>query len=204
MRVAIYARVSTTGQDPEVQLLPLRRYCAERGFEVFQEYVDVGYGGAKCSRPGLDALMEAAAGSSFRLVLVWKFDRFARSVQHLLQALEFFRARGIDFVSLTESIDTTTPIGRMVFTFLGAIAAFERDLLRERTVAGLEKARAAGKHIGRPRISVSADQLIERMAQAREHGKPAGYRKLAKEFGISPASVSRMLREALQKAGDEY
>ncbi len=129
MKVAAYARVSTSnnGQDPEVQLRELREYVARRGWNLAGEYVDVGISGAKEKRPQLDRLIADAHRRKFDAVVVWKFDRFARSVSHLLRALETFKALGIEFVSLSEQVDTSTPTGKMVFTVLGAVAELERS-----------------------------------------------------------------------------
>ena len=153
MRAAIYARVSTTGhgQDPMLQIRELREYCARRGWEVAGEYVDQGISGTRERRPELDRLQADAHRRRFDVVAVWKFDRFARSVSHLLRALEQFQAQGIQFVSLSEQLDTSTPAGRMVFTVLGAVAELERSLIVERVKAGLRNARAKGKRLGRPR-----------------------------------------------------
>ncbi|HYL14231.1 MAG TPA: recombinase family protein [Terriglobales bacterium] len=126
MRVALYGRVSTNNgqQDPELQLRELREYCVRRGWEISGEYIDH-ISGAKDKRPALDRLMADAHRRRFDAVVVWKFDRFARSVSHLLRALETFRALGIEFVSLSEQVDTSTPMGKMVFTVLGAVAELE-------------------------------------------------------------------------------
>lgn len=161
MRAALYARVSTNGhgQDPEVQLRELREYCERRGWAVAGEYTDAGISGAKDSRPELNRLLSDAHRRRFDAVVVWKFDRFARSVSHLLRALETFSALGIAFVSLSESIDTTTPAGKLVFTVLGAVAELERSLIAERVRAGLRNARAKGKRLGRPRVVVDAVQI---------------------------------------------
>src|SRR2546425_4686125 len=157
MKVAIYARVSTTnGQDPELQLRELREYCQRRGWEVAGEYVDVGISGAREQRQQLNRLMADAHRRRFDAVVVWKFDRFARSVSHLLRALETFRALGIEFVSLSEQVDTSTPMGKMVFTVLAAVAEVERSIIVERVRAGLRNARAKGKRLGRPRVSSPA------------------------------------------------
>ena len=152
MRVALYARVSTAdkGQDPRVQTLELEEYSQRRGWSIAGEYVDVGISGTKEKRPELDRLMADAHRRRFDAVLCWKFDRFARSVSHLLRALETFRALGIDFVSFSEQLDTSTPTGRMVFTVLGAVAELKRSLIVERVRAGMRNARAKGKRIGRP------------------------------------------------------
>ena len=141
MRAAIYARVSTAnnGQNPEVQLRELREYVERRGWKLAGEYTDVGISGAKEKRPELDRLLAEAHRRHFDAVIVWKFDRFARSVSHLLRALETFQALGIEFVSLTEGVDTSTPAGKMVFTVLGAVAELERSLIAERVKAGAAK-----------------------------------------------------------------
>jgi DNA invertase Pin-like site-specific DNA recombinase len=126
LKIAIYARVSTkSGQDPEMQLAELREYIRNRCWKISGEYVDKGISGASDSRPELNRLMVASNRRRFDVVVVWKFDRFARSVSHLLRALETFRALGIEFVSLSESVDTSTPTGKMVFTVLASVAELE-------------------------------------------------------------------------------
>jgi DNA invertase Pin-like site-specific DNA recombinase len=161
-RVAIYARVSTInhGQDVGLQTRELRQFAEARGWTVAGEYVDAGVSGARDSRPELNRLMADAHKRHFDIVCVWRFDRFARSVSHLLRALETFKALGIDFLSYSEQMDTSTPTGKMVFTVLGAVAELERSLIVERVRAGLRNARAKGKTLGRPRISVDTDQII--------------------------------------------
>ncbi len=161
MRAAVYARVSTAnnGQSPEMQLRELSEYCERRGWTIAGEYVDVGISGSKEKRPELDKLMAEAHRRRFDVVIVWKFDRFARSVSHLLRALETFNALGIAFVSLSESLDTSTPAGRMVFTVLGAVAELERSLIAERVRAGLRNARAKGTRLGRPRAVVDTARI---------------------------------------------
>ena len=140
-RVALYARVSTDGQDPEAQLQPLRQMAASRGWQVVKEYVDHGWSGAKEKRPALDELMRATEKGleDFNAVVVWKFDRFARSVQHLLKALTAFQENQVAFISLTEAVDTSTAYGKMVFTVLGAVAELERSLIIERIKNGFKK-----------------------------------------------------------------
>jgi DNA invertase Pin-like site-specific DNA recombinase len=147
MRVGLYARVSTlnNGQSPEMQLRELREYCQRRGWIIAGEYVDAGISGAKDSRPELNRLMADAHKRKFDVVCVWKFDRFARSVSHLLRALETFKALGIEFCSFSEQMDTSTPTGKMIFTVLGAVAELERSLIAERVRAGIRNARAKGK-----------------------------------------------------------
>src|SRR3989454_8607896 len=155
-RVAIYARVSTTnhGQDVGLQTRELRQFAEARGWTVAGEYIDAGVSGAKDSRPELNRLMADAHKRRFDVVCVWKFDRFARSVSHLLRALETFETLGIEFCSFSEQMDTSTPTGRMIFTVLGAVAELERSLIAERVRAGLRNARAKGRRLGRPAADV--------------------------------------------------
>ena len=188
-RVAIYARVSTTnhGQDANLQTRELHQFAEARGWQMADEYVDVGISGAKNSRPELNRLMADAHKRRFDVVVVWKFDRFARSVSHLLRALETFQALGIEFVSLSEQLDTSTPTGKMVFTVLGAVAELERSLIAERVRAGLRNAKAKGKRLGRPRIVVDAVT----MDRLRSHGH--SIREIAKELGCSRSLVHKTL-----------
>ena len=146
LRVALYARVSTkhNGQDPETQLMALRDYAKARKLEVFSEYVDIGISGSKDSRPALNRLMTDARKRRFDAVLVARFDRFARSTRHLVLALEEFNALGVDFISLSESVDTSTPMGKMVYTVIAAVAELERSLIRERVVMACSERRRRG------------------------------------------------------------
>src|ERR1700693_2435510 len=161
MRAALYARVSTVnhGQDVTLQTRELEQFAQARGWQVVGAYVDAGVSGAKDSRPELNRLMADAHKRRFDVVCVWRFDRFARSVSHLLRALETFKALGIDFVSYSEQMDTSTPAGKMVFTILGAVAELERSLIVERVRAGLRNAKAKGKRLGRPRSVVDASRI---------------------------------------------
>jgi DNA invertase Pin-like site-specific DNA recombinase len=186
-RAAIYARVSTVanGQSPEMQLRELREYCERRGWQVGGEYVDAGISGAKDKRPQLDRMMGDAHKRRFDVIAVWKFDRFARSVSHLLRALDTFRVLGIEFVSLSESLDTATPAGRMVFTVLGAVAELERSLIAERVRAGLRNARAKGRRLGRPRVSVDSARIVALRRTGRS------WSEIAKETGWTKGTVQR-------------
>lgn len=178
MKAAIYARVSThNGQNPEMQLAELREYCQRRGWEISREYVDVGISGTKEKRPQLDQLSADAKHRHFDALVVWRFDRFARSVSHLLRALEDFRALGIEFISLSENVDTSTPTGKMIFTVLGAVAELERSLIVERVRAGLRNARAKGKKLGRPR-KVTNPSAINRL-----RWQGASWRVIGKSLG---------------------
>lgn len=189
IRAAIYARVSTSDQSADMQLAELREQAQRRGWSIIAEYVDQGISGTKVSRPELDRLMSDARRRRMDVVLVWRFDRFARSTAHLLSALEEFRALGTDFVSLNEAVDTTTPLGRMVFTVVAAVAELERAIIIERVRGGLARARAKGRKLGRPPGSkIDADQVralvSERVPQ----------REIAKRLGIGLGSVARALK----------
>jgi DNA invertase Pin-like site-specific DNA recombinase len=188
-RVAIYARVSTVnhGQDVSMQTRELRQFAEARGWSVAGEYIDAGVSGAKDSRPELNQLMGDAHKRRFDVVCVWRFDRFARSVSHLLRALETFKALGIDFVSYSEQMDTSTPAGKMVFTVLGAVAELERSLIVERVRAGLRNARAKGKTLGRPRVSMDAAKV----GRLREQGR--SIREIADQLGVSRSLVHKTL-----------
>jgi DNA invertase Pin-like site-specific DNA recombinase len=190
-RVAIYARVSTTnhGQDVGLQTRELRQFAEARGWTVAGEYIDAGVSGAKDSRPELNRLMADAHKRRFDVVCVWRFDRFARSVSHLLRALETFKALGIDFVSFSEQMDTSTPAGKMVFTVLGAVAELEHSLIVERVRAGLRNARAKGKRLGRPRVTVNAAKI----AALRASG--LSWPKIAVELGASVGTVYKAARK---------
>jgi DNA invertase Pin-like site-specific DNA recombinase len=164
-----------------MQIRELCEYCKRRGWPIVREYVDVGISGAKDRRPGLDLLIADAHKRKFEVIVVWKFDRFARSVSHLLRALETFRALGIEFVSLSEQVDTSTPTGKMIFTVLGAVAELERSLIAERVRAGLRHARAKGKRLGRPTKHVDPAQVAALRAQG------LSWRKVGQRLGVSPA-----------------
>jgi len=170
-----------------MQLHELRDYCERRGWIIASEYVDVGISGAKEKRPELDRLMADEHKRRFDAVIVWKFDRFARSVSHLLRALETFRAQGVEFVSFSEQLDTSTPAGKMVFTVLGAVAELERSLIVERVKAGLRNARAKGKRLGRP--SKRVDWAI--VAALRSQG--ASWRVIAGKLGVGVGTCRNAL-----------
>jgi DNA invertase Pin-like site-specific DNA recombinase len=193
MKVGLYARISTVnqGQDPEMQLGEMREFCQRRGWEITGEYVDAGISGARETRPELNRLMGDAYRRHFDAIVVWRFDRFARSVSHLLRALETFKALGIEFVSLSEQIDTSTPMGKMVFTILGSVAEMERSMIVERVKAGMRNARAKGKRIGRPRASVDPKQICQLSAL----GTP--WRRIGERLGVSARTAKRI---ALQSA----
>ena len=163
-RVAIYARVSTIDrkQDPETQLRQLREYAEGRGFAIVSKYVDHA-SSAKNDRPEYRAMLEAARRQQFDVLLVWRYDRFARSMRELVNALEEFRSLGIDFISYSEGADTTTPQGKLLFGIMASLAEFERSLIAERVKAGMQRAKAQGKHTGRPALPAGKRRQIEEL-----------------------------------------
>jgi DNA invertase Pin-like site-specific DNA recombinase len=168
-----------------MQLREMREYCERRGWTVAGEYVDAGISGTKDRRPELDRLMQDGHRRRFDVVAVWKFDRLARSVSHLLRALDTFRVLGSEFVSLSESLDTATPARRMEFTVLGAVAELERSLIAERVRAGLRNARAKGKRLGRPRLVVDST----RIAVLRSQG--LSWEKIGEVVGVGEGTIRR-------------
>ena len=194
--VALYARVSTSNghQDPEMQLRELREFCSRRGWKVAKEYVDY-VSGSKDSRPAINQLMADAGQRKIDAVLVWKLDRFARSLKHLVNALAEFDALGVAFVSLRDNLDLTTPAGRLMFQIIGAMAEFERALIQERVKAGLRNARAKGKRIGRPRVIVDASQIAALRLQ--EHS----WAEITRETGISKGTAQRALASLPKNLG---
>ncbi len=187
-RVALYARVSTTEQATDSQLLDLRRYVSERGWHSFREYCDNGISGTKDNRPALNELMDDAEKRRFSVVLVWRFDRFARSTKHLILALEEFRNLGVDFVSYQENIDTSSPLGSAIFTIISAVAQLERDIIAERVKAGLRRAKASGKRLGRPQGTA-----LDIEAASKLRSKGLGLRQIAEKLGSSKTTVARVL-----------
>lgn len=186
MRAAIYARVSTNnGQDPTMQTRELREYCQRRGWEIEGEYVDAGVSGAKERRPQLDALLVSCRKRRVDAVVVYRYDRFARSLRQLVNALEEFRSLGIEFISLHEGVDTSTPNGRLVFGIFASIAEFERELIRDRVKSGIAAARSRGKRLGRPRVTVDA----ARIATLRDSG--ASWSTITRQVGLSAGTVKR-------------
>src|SRR3989454_5716307 len=188
-RVAIYARVSTTDQTCDNQLRDLRDYCRARGWTDVREFIDTGISGTKERRPALDKLMAEVKGRHVDVVVVAAFDRLGRSVRHLVETLELLRHLDVEFISLREQIDTGSPLGQAVFTIIAAIAQLERSLIVERVRAGLRRARAEGKRLGRPRLKID-ERHLERIV---ERGLPV--RAAAKELGISPSSFLRLARQ---------
>lgn len=189
-RIAIYARVSDFRdgrQHPEIQLSELREYAKQRRWTVVQEYVDK-ITGARDSRPALNKLMLEARRRRFDLVLVWKLDRLGRSLRHLVNTLAEFEALGIGLVSLRESLDPTTPMGKAMFGMIGVMAEFERGLISERVAAGMRHARSRGIHVGRPRVAIDPATIHA----LRESG--LGWRSVAQELGVSVGTLYNKLK----------
>jgi DNA invertase Pin-like site-specific DNA recombinase len=187
MRCAIYARVSTTnhGQDVTMQSGELEQFTRARGWSLVDSYIDRGVSGSKERRPELDRLMRDARRRRFDVVLVYRYDRFARSLRHLVNALEVFRALGIEFVSIHEGVDTSTPNGRLIFGIFASIAEFERELIRDRVKSGLRNARAKGKRLGRPSKALD----VARVTMLR--GQGASWRAISTQLGIGVATLHR-------------
>lgn len=188
IRVAIYARTSTTDrQDPENQLLDCRKYADAKGWTVVAEHVDRMKGTTE-SRPGLDALFAGVRARKYDVVMVWRFDRMARSTTFLIQALKTFQAYSLDFVSFTEAIDTSSPMGELIFSILAAIGSFERDLIRERVMAGLRRARSQGKRLGRA-PTVDAAEVNRLRAEG------LSLSQIGRRVGVTRSAVSKTLKK---------
>lgn len=194
VKVALYARVSTMDQHPENQLRELREYAERRGWEICSEYVDHGVSGAKESRPQLNRLMADAHRRQFAAVLVWKIDRFGRSLKHLVNALADLEARSIAFVSLKDNLDLTTPTGRLMFQVIGAMAEFERSLIQERVRAGLRAARARGKRLGRPPVGVDPHTILALRSEG------LSWRLVGARLKLDPVTCFRIYNRHFKKA----
>jgi len=195
LRVALYARVSTlNGQHPEMQLAELREYACRCAWVLTDSYVDEGVSGSKESRPAFNRLMADAQRRQFDAVLVWKIDRFGRSLKHLVNALADLDAYGVAFVSLKDNLDLSTPSGRLMFQIIGAMAEFERSLIQERVRAGLQNAKRTGKQIGRPRRVVSSERIQDMKAEG------CSLREIATKLGVGYGTVRmRLLGTEMQE-----
>ena len=188
MKISAYLRVSTADQTTENQRMAIESYCTSHNWPSPKIYSDEGISGAKHDRPALDQLKKACIQGKMDVLIVWKFDRLARSTSHLLETLELLQRNGCDFVSVTEAIDTTTPAGKMVLTFLGAVAEFERELIRERVMAGLDRAKANGQKLGRPRVGFDFSKAIE----LRQEGM--GYKRISDLLKVPRSTIFRHLK----------
>ena len=190
-RVALYARVSTNDkeQDPETQLAPLRRYAAFRGFSVANEYIDH-KSGREDTRESLQELLRATRRGQYDIILVYRYDRFARSVQTLLSALSEFDALGVDFISYHEQIDTTTPQGKFFFTVIAGFAEFQSAIIADNVRDGMARAKREGKHVGRPRVSSVTRRKIKDLAD-----RGLGARRIARELGVALSTAQKYSSE---------
>ena len=192
---AIYARVSTDRQKVDMQLHELRQFVARSGWNIYKEYIDQNYSGGNTKRPAFTAMMEAARKRKFDILLVWKLDRLSRSLKDLIITLDDLGACGIDFVSYDNNLDTSTPTGKLVFQIVGAVAEFEKDIIRERVVAGLAVARSKGKRLGRPPIP---QNVYDRAAKMRAEG--LSYRSIGKVLGIDEGTIRKKAHKKLHAA----
>jgi DNA invertase Pin-like site-specific DNA recombinase len=190
-RVAMYLRVSTNLQTVENQRIELDKYCERQGWTIAKVYEDSGYSGSKSDRPALNEMLKDSAKGKFDVVVVWKIDRLARSTTDLLNILMTLKNGGVDFVSTTQAIDTTNSMGRMIMTFLGAIAEFERDTIIERVKCGLERAKAQGVRLGRPRVGFDYNRAL----QLKKEG--FSWSQIAKDLKVSSATIRRMVTPML-------
>jgi DNA invertase Pin-like site-specific DNA recombinase len=192
LRAALYARISTVGhgQDAGLQLDELRQVAAQRGWTIAGEFADLGVSGTVDSRPELDRMMAEARAGKLDLIAVFRFDRFARDTRHLLVSLEELRCLGVDFISLREQVDTSTPMGKAMFTIIAAVAQLERDIIRERVIAGVRRAQAAGKHCGRPRVEMDLRPALALLREGRS------LKEAARILQVSRNTLRRRLREA--------
>ena len=191
-KVALYFRVSTNLQTIENQRLELEKYCERQGWSIVKTYNDTGLSGSKSDRPALNEMLQDAAKNKFQVLVVWKIDRLARSTMDLLNILMTLKTNGVDFCSTTQAIDTTTSYGKMVMTFLGAIAEFERDTIIERVNAGLSRAKANGVKLGRPRVGFDVGKAL----QLKRDG--SSWTGMAKELKVSSATLRRIIPALLK------
>jgi DNA invertase Pin-like site-specific DNA recombinase len=192
-KVALYLRVSTSkNQTVESQRLELEAYCQRQGWVIAQTYEDSGISGTKYDRPALQQMLRDSAKGKFEVLMVFKVDRLARSTSDLLHILQQLKANGVDFISSTQNIDTTTSMGKMVLTFLGAIAEFERETIVERINSGISRAKAEGVRFGRPRSGFDVNKALE----MKRNGK--SWNDIAKALGVSKATVRRTLTPLLK------
>tara|TARA_B100001964_G_scaffold122319_1_gene135687 strand:- start:2353 stop:2979 length:627 start_codon:yes stop_codon:yes gene_type:complete len=198
IKAALYCRVSTSDQKTEMQLADIRKFAKDRGFRIFNEYIDSGVSGSIKSRPALDSLMSDAKKKKFDVILVWRFDRFARSTKHLVEALHTFKHLGIDFISYQENIDTSSPLGEAIFTIISAMAQLERDIIRERVKAGLRNARSKGRTLGRPKAKFDIDEV--KMMQ----GEGVSLRNIGIKLNVDASTLCRRINtigENCRRAG---
>ncbi|MHA2218935.1 MAG: recombinase family protein [Candidatus Hodarchaeales archaeon] len=188
--VAIYARVSTDKQKVDMQLNELRSFVKRSGWKIYKEFIDEGYTGSNTKRPAFNEMISESRKRKFDILLVWKLDRLSRSLKDLINTLDELSDLGINFISYDNNLDTTTPTGKLVFQIIGAVAEFEKDIIRERVVAGLENARQKGKRLGRPTIS---NYTQEKAKDLRKQG--LSFRKIEKQLGVGEGTLRKKLKK---------
>jgi len=196
--VAIYARVSTDRQKVDMQLNELRQFAARSGWNIYEEYIDQSFSGSNTKRPAFTDMMDAARKRKFDLLLVWKLDRLSRSLKDLIVTLDELGSCGIDFVSYDNNLDTSTPTGKLVFQIVGAVAEFEKEIIRERVVAGLATARNKGRRLGRPPIS---KYVYDQALKMRSEG--LSYRNIGKVLGIDEGTIRKRARNEWRAESSE-
>jgi DNA invertase Pin-like site-specific DNA recombinase len=189
-RAVLYARVSTGDQNCDTQLLDLRQLAEQRGFAITETYIDDGISGARAKRPGLDQLMADARRGKVDVLLIWSFDRLARSVRHLIEVLDELTKLGIEFISFREAIDTSAALGRALIVIIGAIGELERNLIIERVRAGMRRARLEGRHIGRRPLELDRESIV------RDRGRGLSLGELARTYRASRTTIRRVLGRA--------
>lgn len=195
-KVAIYMRVSTATQTVENQRLELEAYCQRQGWIISQTYEDAGISGSNFDRPALQQMLKDAAKGKFDVLMVWKIDRLARSTADLLNILQQLTSLGVDFISTTQSIDTTTSMGRMVVVFLAAVAQFEKETIVERVKCGLQRAKSEGVQLGRPRVGFDVNRVLSMKSEG------YSWKQISKELKVSSATIRRMATPLLPKQGE--
>ena len=187
-RAALYARVSTGDQNCDTQLLDLRQLADQRGLTIVEEFIDHGISGARAKRPGLDRLLTDARRGKFDVLLVWSFDRMARSVRHLIEVLDELTKLNVEFISFREAIDSAGPLGRALIVIIGAIAELERNLIIERVRAGMRRARLEGRQLGRKPLDLDREAIL------RDRGRGLSLADLARTYRASRTTIRRVLR----------
>jgi len=188
--VAIYARVSTDKQKVDMQLRELEAFVKRSGWQIYRKYIDQGYTGANINRPAFIEMKAAARKRNFNILLVWKLDRLSRSLKDLINTLDELGSLGIDFISYENNLDTSTPTGKLVFQIIGAVAEFEKDIIRERVIAGLNNARSKGKRLGRPGVP---EKILGKAKALRDQG--LSFRKIGKKLGIDEGVIRKRMNE---------
>lgn len=192
MKAFLYARVSTGEQNEGMQVREMRELAERRGCDI-EVFIDAGFSGAKTQRPELDRMMQLVRRGKCDVVMVYRFDRFARSTQHLVNALEEFRTLGVQFISVHEAIDTTTPMGRFAFTVFAGIAEFERELIRERVRSGMAHAKANGQHVGRPALGLDAQVIASLRAQK------LTWQQISERMGAGESTCRKFMKRQAEK-----